>query len=63
MVQIAENERLEQEQQQQMSLMPNGSAADESAPSQSYDRNFLAVNLMNSNPHFSRQDPTTFQLV
>ncbi|KAL5716533.1 Agamous-like MADS-box protein mads1 [Ranunculus cassubicifolius] len=54
---IAENERT----QQQMSLMPsNGYEVISSAP---YDsRNFMPVNLLESNNNYSRNDQTTLQL-
>lgn len=59
--QIAENERAQQ-QQQQTSLMPGG-AVYESVPSQAYDRNFIPVNLLEPNHHYSRPDHTALQLV
>ncbi|KAG8659856.1 hypothetical protein MANES_02G085501v8, partial [Manihot esculenta] len=58
---IAENERAQQ-QQQQTSLMPGGSVY-ESVPSQAYDRNFIPVNLLEPNHHYSRPDHTALQLV
>lgn len=58
MMQIAENDRA----QQQMSLMP-GSEYENLNP-QSYDsRNFLPVNLLEPNHHYSRQDQPALQLV
>ena len=58
MVQIAENERA----QQHMNLMP-GSEYQPLAP-QPYDvRNFLPVNLLEPDQHYSRQDQTALQLV
>lgn len=55
---IAENDRA----QQQMSLMP-GSEYENLNP-QSYDsRNFLPVNLLEPNHHYSRQDQPALQLV
>ncbi|XP_057994434.1 agamous-like MADS-box protein MADS1, partial [Hevea brasiliensis] len=56
---IAENERA---QQQQTNLMPSGSVY-ESVPSQAYDRNFIPVNLLEPNHHYSRPDHTALQLV
>ncbi|XP_027329823.1 floral homeotic protein AGAMOUS-like isoform X2 [Abrus precatorius] len=58
---IAEHERAQQQPQQQPNLMPGNVC--ESIPSQSYDRNFFPVNLIDSNHHYSRQDQTALQLV
>ncbi|KAH7533752.1 hypothetical protein FEM48_Zijuj04G0165000 [Ziziphus jujuba var. spinosa] len=59
---IAENERAEQ---QQTNLMTETAYHDSiNNPSQSFDRHFLPVNLLNSNHHYSRQDQqTALQLV
>lgn len=66
-LQIAENERAEQEQQQSDSMMQgSGQPVYESVPanSQPYDRNFLSVNLLEPNHQYSRQDDqTALQLV
>lgn len=59
MLQIAEHERAQQQQQQ--NLMPGTMC--ESLPSQSYDRNFFPVNLLGSDTQYSRQDQTALQLV
>nr|BAW79359.1 AGAMOUS like-proein [Rhododendron yedoense var. poukhanense] len=68
---IAENERA----QEQMNLMPSshdhqyqtmgaGSQAQQQQPQQSYDaRNFLPVNLLEPNHHYSRHDQPPLQLV
>ncbi|KAG8386743.1 hypothetical protein BUALT_Bualt03G0180800 [Buddleja alternifolia] len=57
---IAEGERA----QQQMNLMPSGSEYDQPMTSQSYDaRNFIPMNLMEPNHHYSCQDQTPLQLV
>ncbi|XP_058219336.1 agamous-like MADS-box protein MADS1 isoform X2 [Rhododendron vialii] len=68
---IAENERA----QEQMNLMPSshdhqyqtmgaGSQAQQQQPPQSYDaRNFLPVNLLEPNHHYSRHDQPPLQLV
>lgn len=65
-MQIAEQERAAQQQQQSSVMQPQASVC-ESMPSQSsYDRNFFPVNLLPSNnPHYSssRQDHTALQLV
>uniref|UniRef100_A0A2N9FCA0 K-box domain-containing protein n=1 Tax=Fagus sylvatica TaxID=28930 RepID=A0A2N9FCA0_FAGSY len=53
---ISENERAKQ--QQETNLMP-GTVYE----SQSYDRNYLPTNLLESNHHYSRQDQTALQLV
>jgi len=62
MVQIAEHERA---QQQQQNLMPDQTMCDQSLPSsQAYDRNFFPVNLLGSDQQqYSRQDQTALQLV
>ncbi|XP_010915443.1 agamous-like MADS-box protein MADS1 isoform X1 [Elaeis guineensis] len=53
---IAENERA----QQQMNMLPQTTEYEVMAP---YDsRNFLQVNLMQSNQHYSHQQQTTLQL-
>ncbi|XP_065861650.1 agamous-like MADS-box protein MADS1 [Euphorbia lathyris] len=70
---IAENERAQQEHeheqqhqhqhQQHTNLMPD-SMYDNGVPSsQQYDRNFLPVNLLEPNHHYSRSDHTALQLV
>ncbi|KAK6134407.1 hypothetical protein DH2020_031839 [Rehmannia glutinosa] len=58
---IAEGERA----QQQMNLMPGGSEYNQPMSSQSYNdvRNFLPMNLMEPNHHYSRDDQTALQLV
>nr|CAA48635.1 fbp6 [Petunia x hybrida] len=61
---IAEVERATQ----QMNLMHGGGSEYQQQPmsstSQPYDaRNFLPVNLLEPNPHYSRQDQTALQLV
>lgn len=69
MVQIAENERIQQQEEQQMNLMPAAearTASETNIPaSQPYDhRNFLPVTLMDTNSgQYSRPDQTSFQLV
>ncbi|XP_059450236.1 agamous-like MADS-box protein MADS1 [Corylus avellana] len=55
---IAENERAQQEQT--TSMMPE--TAYESTSSQAYDRNYLPINLLESN-HYSCADQTALQLV
>uniref|UniRef100_A0A5B7A7B3 Floral homeotic protein AGAMOUS n=1 Tax=Davidia involucrata TaxID=16924 RepID=A0A5B7A7B3_DAVIN len=56
---IAENERA----QQQMNLMPGGSEY-ELMPPQPFDgRNYIQVNGLQPNHHYSRQDQTALQLV
>ncbi|KAI4306033.1 hypothetical protein L6164_029347 [Bauhinia variegata] len=55
---IAEQERA---REQQANLMP--ATVCESIPSQSYDRNFFPVNLLDSNHQYSRPDQTALQLV
>nr|Q40872.1 RecName: Full=Floral homeotic protein AGAMOUS; AltName: Full=GAG2 [Panax ginseng]BAK20020.1 PgMADS protein5 [Panax ginseng]CAA86585.1 agamous [Panax ginseng] len=56
---IAENERA----QQHMNLMP-GSSDYELAPPQSFDgRNYIQLNGLQPNNHYSRQDQTALQLV
>ncbi|CAK9154689.1 unnamed protein product [Ilex paraguariensis] len=56
---IAENERA----QQQMNLMP-GSSDYELLPPQPFEaRNYLQVNGLQSDDHYSRQDQTALQLV
>ncbi|XP_044491639.1 agamous-like MADS-box protein MADS1 isoform X2 [Mangifera indica] len=56
---IAENERVEQQQ----SNMMQGAVYDQSVPSQSYDRNFIPVNLLEPNHQYSREEQTALQLV
>ncbi|CAI9089082.1 OLC1v1023583C3 [Oldenlandia corymbosa var. corymbosa] len=57
---IAENERA----QQHMNLMPGSEYQHPIAASQPYDvRNFLPVNLMEPDQHYSRHDQTALQLV
>ncbi|QHO26803.1 Agamous-like MADS-box protein [Arachis hypogaea] len=65
---IAEHERAQQQQQQeqeQQNLMHGNMCEDQSTiASQTYDRNFFPVNLLDSNNHqYSRQDHTALQLV
>lgn len=59
MVQIAENERAEQQQ----SNMMQGPVYDQSVHSQSYDRNFIPVNLLEPNHQYSCEEQTALQLV
>ncbi|KDP42661.1 hypothetical protein JCGZ_00165 [Jatropha curcas] len=59
---IAENERAQEQQQQQQTNLMQGSVY-ESVPSQQYDRNFIPVNLLEPNHHYSRPDHTALQLV
>nr|USC25859.1 shatterproof [Bixa orellana] len=62
---IAENERVQQQhqqQQQQSGGLIQGSVY-ESVPSQPYNRNFLPVNLLESNNHYSSHDEPPLQLV
>ena len=73
--QIAETERIleqqeqqEEQQKQQMNLMSaarTGAGESNIPASQSYEdhRNFLPITLMDSSHHYSRQDQTGFQLV
>ncbi|KAL4622302.1 hypothetical protein ACB092_06G287700 [Castanea dentata] len=56
---IAENERAQQEQG--TNLMQE--TVYESVSSQTYDRNYLPANLLESNHHYSCQDQTALQLV
>ncbi|PIN04666.1 hypothetical protein CDL12_22791 [Handroanthus impetiginosus] len=57
---IAENERA----QEQMNLMPGSSEYQQPMTSQSYDvRNFLPLNFVEPNEHYSCQDQTPLQLV
>lgn len=58
-MQIAENERVEQQQ----SNMMQGAVYDQSVPSQSYDRNFIPVNILEPNHKYSREEQTALQLV
>ncbi|GAA0170195.1 MADS box transcription factor [Lithospermum erythrorhizon] len=64
---IAESERAQQQQEQQMNLMPAGGSVEYQALNSepSYDvRNFLPLNIqLESNHHYSRHDPTALQLV
>ncbi|KAL1307597.1 hypothetical protein HN51_049496 [Arachis hypogaea] len=65
---IAEHERAQQQQQQeqeQQNLMHGNMCEDQSTiASQTYDRNFFPINLLDSNNHqYSRQDHTALQLV
>lgn len=61
MVQIAETERAHE---QQTNLMMCGNSYESIPNSQSYDhRNFLPVNLLDSNHHYPRDDQTALQLV
>ncbi|XP_015575434.2 agamous-like MADS-box protein MADS1, partial [Ricinus communis] len=62
---IAENERAQQQQQQHQQQQTNLMAGSvyESVPPQQYDRNFLPVNLLEPNHHYSRSDLTALQLV
>jgi MADS-box transcription factor len=60
-MQIAENERA-QEQLPTASLMP-ATAYESATSSQAYDRNYLPVNLLESNHVYSRTDQTALQFV
>ncbi|MED6223084.1 Agamous-like MADS-box protein mads1 [Stylosanthes scabra] len=67
---IAEHERAQQQheqqqQQEQQNLIQGNMCEDQSMASQTYDRNFFPVNLLdsNNNHQYSRQDHTALQLV
>jgi len=60
-MQIAEHERAQQQEEEEPNLMQGNVC--ESIPSQTYDRNFFPVNLIDSNHQYSRQDQTALQLV
>ncbi|XP_009802759.1 floral homeotic protein AGAMOUS isoform X2 [Nicotiana sylvestris] len=60
---IAETERAQQ-QQQQMNLMPGSSSYELVPPPQQFDtRNYLQVNGLQTNNHYTRQDQPSLQLV
>ncbi|XP_075106294.1 floral homeotic protein AGAMOUS-like isoform X1 [Nicotiana tabacum] len=61
---IAETERAQQQQQQQMNLMPGSSSYELVPPPQQFDtRNYLQVNGLQTNNHYTRQDQPSLQLV
>nr|AFK13159.1 agamous [Nicotiana benthamiana] len=61
---IAETERAQQQQQQQMNLMPGSSSYELVHPPQQFDtRNYLQVNGLQTNDHYTRQDQPSLQLV
>ncbi|XP_009586720.1 floral homeotic protein AGAMOUS isoform X1 [Nicotiana tabacum] len=62
---IAETERAQQQQQQQqMNLMPGSSSYELVPPPHQFDtRNYLQVNGLQTNNHYTRQDQPSLQLV
>lgn len=59
MEQVAENERV----QQQMDMLPSTATTTEYEVMPSYDsRNFLQVNIMQPNQHYTHQQRTALQL-
>ncbi|KAI4378358.1 hypothetical protein MLD38_015849 [Melastoma candidum] len=61
---IAENERAQERQQQNPEMMPGAMYEETSMTTQTYDRNFLPVNLLEPSHHqYSQADPTALQLV